>query len=154
MIGYFDKRTDWSVQVKSLLLDLIIYTFEYQQILWDNKFYILDKGIPTGCKHCFPLANIFLSYILKELLYTNPESRAIFHTNLKLWKHFIDDCGVFFLAKINLVLSLNCQLLILINLNYILPTKSLKNSSIYLILKFLVNVIPKSTESKHHQTCT
>ena len=74
------------------MLDLIIYTLEYQQILWDCKFYILDEGIPTKGKHYVPFTNTFLSYILKELLETNPEFAATFDTKLKQWQRFIDDC--------------------------------------------------------------
>ena len=95
----FDKCTIWSPEVKSTLLDIIIYTLENQQIIWDNKFYILNKGIPTGGKHCVPLANIFLSYILRDLLDCNPLFRAKFEGNLKLWKRFIDDCGGVFVGK-------------------------------------------------------
>ena len=54
---------------------------------------MLDKGIPTGGKHCVPLANIFLSYIMRDLLNNDPEFRLTFETHLKLWKRFIDDCG-------------------------------------------------------------
>ena len=86
----YDKCTDWSVQVKSILLDLF-RMFKCQQIFWDNKFYILEKGIPSTGKHCVPLDNIFFCYILKELLDTNLELRATFDTNLKLLKHFIDN---------------------------------------------------------------
>ena len=67
--------------------------------MWDNKYYILNKGIPTGGKHCVPLANIFLSFIMRDILHTNPEFKATFENNLKLWKRFIDDCGGVFLGK-------------------------------------------------------
>ena len=77
MMECIDKCTDWSVQGKSLLLDLIIYTPEYQQILWDNKFYILDKGIPTGDNHCDPCVSIYSSV-------TSCESYQIQTLNLEL----------------------------------------------------------------------
>ena len=67
IIDCFNKLTD-PVLVKSILVDIIIYTLENQQILWDNKYYMLDKGIPTGGKHCVPLANIFLTYIIRDLM--------------------------------------------------------------------------------------
>ena len=60
---------------------------------------MLDKGIPTGGKHCVPLANIFLSYILKDLLYTNAAFRTEFETKMKLWKRYIDDCGGVFVGR-------------------------------------------------------
>ena len=46
---------------------------------------MLNKGIPTGGKHCVPLANIFLTYILRDLLNTNPDFRIQFETNIKLY---------------------------------------------------------------------
>ena len=94
-----NKCTDWSLEVKAILLDMIIYTLENQQIFWDGKFYMLNKGIPTGGKHCVPLANIFLSYILRDLLNNNPEFRLQFETRLKLWKRYIDDCGGLFIGR-------------------------------------------------------
>lgn len=99
LLNCFNECTDWSNEVKSILLDLIIYTLENQQIAWDNKFYMLDKGIPTGGKHCVPLANIFLSFIMRDLLNSNPVFRVMFEVNLKLWKRFIDDCGGVFIGK-------------------------------------------------------
>ena len=85
--------------MKSILLDIIIYTLENQQILWDDKYYMLDKGIPTGGKHCVPLANIFLTYIIRDLMNNNPAFRTQFETNLKLWKRYIDDCGGAYLGR-------------------------------------------------------
>ena len=60
---------------------------------------MLDKGVPTGGKHCVPLANIFLSFIMRDLLRTNESFRNDFETKMKLWKRFIDDCGGVFLGK-------------------------------------------------------
>ena len=99
LLNCFDVCTKWNNNVKSILCDMIIYTLENQQILWDNKFFMLDKGIPTGGKHCVPLANIFLSYIMRNLMIKDIEFSAMFETNLKLWKRFIDDCGGVFLGK-------------------------------------------------------
>ena len=95
----FDKCTNWSPCVKSILIDLIMYTLENQQIFWNKKYYILDKGIPTGGKHCVPLANILLTYILLDLLRTNAEFRTQFESKVKLWKRYIDDCGGVFLGS-------------------------------------------------------
>ena len=44
----FDVCTDWSLEVKSTLLDLIIYTLENQQITCDNKFLCLTKVFQQG----------------------------------------------------------------------------------------------------------
>ena len=95
-----DTCTNWSIQVKAVLLYIIIYTLENQQILWDGKYYLLDQGIPTGGKHCVPLANIFLSYILRDLLKNNQTFRVEFETKMKLWKRYIDDCGGAFLGRV------------------------------------------------------
>ena len=73
-----------------------MYTLENQQILWDNEYYLLNQGIPTGGKHSVPLANILLTFIMLELLENDSVFKNIFLNNLKLWKRFIDDCvGVF-----------------------------------------------------------
>ena len=54
---------------------------------------MLNKGIPTDGKHCVPLANILLSYIILDLLRSNVSFREQFLKYLKLWKRYIDDCG-------------------------------------------------------------
>ena len=105
LIDCFEKCTDWTLQVKSILLDIIIYTLENQQVLWNGKYYMLNKGISTGGKHCVPLANIFLTYILSDLLNTNPDFRIQFETNIKLWKRYIDDCGGVYLGLKGIVKS-------------------------------------------------
>ena len=50
----------------------------------------------TGGEHCVPLANIFLSFIMKTLLRTNLVFRNLFNKSVKLWKRYIDDCGGIF----------------------------------------------------------
>ena len=47
----------------------------------------------TGGKHSVPLANIFLTYILRQLLRTNNIFNNIFKEAILLWKRFIDDGG-------------------------------------------------------------
>ena len=93
IVDCLNSCTDWSLPVKSLLLEIIIYTLEEQQIVWNGGYYKLNKGIPTGGRHCVPLANILLTYILKDLVKSNIKFRMEFETNLKLWKRFIDDCA-------------------------------------------------------------
>ena len=99
IIDCFDTCTNWPIEVKSLLLEIIMYSLENQQILWEDKYHILDKGIPTGGKHCVLLANIFLSYILKDLLKKNASFRLQFELKMKLWKRYIDDCGGVFVGR-------------------------------------------------------
>ena len=67
----FDKHTDWSNNVKSHLVELIVYTLENQQIYWEHNFYTLRQGIPTGGKHSVPLANILLTFIMIYTFETN-----------------------------------------------------------------------------------
>ena len=97
----FDSCTNWSQHVKSILVELIMYTLENQQLYWNQMYYILNKGIPTRGKHCVPLANIFLSYIIKNLLRTDLIFRNEFENSVKLWKRYIDDCGGVFLGQSN-----------------------------------------------------
>ena len=87
----FDTCTDWDEQSKNLLVDLIIYTLENQQISWNGKFYLLRQGIATGAKHAVPLANILLSYIIKDALTSNKDMECLFNSRIKLWKRYIDD---------------------------------------------------------------
>ena len=72
---------------------LFIYTSENQQVLWNEEYWMLDKGVPTGGKHCVPLATIFLTFIMRDLLRNNDSFRNDFETRIKLWTRFIDDCG-------------------------------------------------------------
>ena len=60
---------------------------------------MLTQGIPTGGKHCVPLANIFLTYIIRTLLEKDPVFRSIYDSNLKLWQRYIDDCLGIFMGK-------------------------------------------------------
>ena len=87
----FDKCTQWSHNVKTLLVDLIIYTLKNQQVYWNQKYYMLNQGIPTGGKHSCPLANILLTFILLEALETDVQFGREFTLNINLWKRFIDD---------------------------------------------------------------
>ena len=86
-----DTCTEWSEKIKKLLIELIIYTLQNQQIFWKNEYYMLDQGIPTGGKHSVPLANILLCFVLVHELNTNNEFSRLFKLNVKLWKRFIDD---------------------------------------------------------------
>ena len=72
---------------------MIFYTLQHQQLKWNNNIYLLKQGIPTGAKHSVPLANIFLTYIMRTLLQTNQTFNNIFNNNIVLWKRFIDDGG-------------------------------------------------------------
>ena len=88
--------TSWSGQIKSTVVDLVLYTLEHQQIFWGGKYYLLNKGLPTGAKHAVPLANILLTFILLESLKTNASLSNLFSSKVKLWKRFIDDgFGIF-----------------------------------------------------------
>ena len=91
-----DTCTNWSNATKRIIIDLIMYTLRNQQLYWNQSYYMLNKGIPTGGKHCVPLANIFLSYIIKDLLRKNVAFRNRFAQSVKLWKRYIDDCGGLF----------------------------------------------------------
>ena len=89
----FKTCTKWTNHQIALILEIIFYTLQHQQLKWDDKIYLLKQGIPTGAKHSVPLANIFLTFILKELLRTNQSFRQHFTNTIILWKRFIDDGG-------------------------------------------------------------
>ena len=92
----FDTCTDWSDTIKTIVIDLILYTLKYQQVYWEGNYYILDQGIPTGGKHSVPIANILLCFIVTNALRNNIEFYDIFKSKVPLWKRFIDDgCGIF-----------------------------------------------------------
>ena len=67
----FRKWTDWSDTVIAILVKIIMYTLQNQQIFWNESFHMLNQGIPTGAKHCVPLANILLTFIIRELIEMN-----------------------------------------------------------------------------------
>ena len=89
----FTSCTNWTIDQISILIEVILYTLENQQVKWDNQFFTLSQGVPTGAKHSVPLANIFLTFILKDLLKSNTIFKEIFNNAIVLWKRFIDDCG-------------------------------------------------------------
>ncbi len=89
----FKKCTAWTSRQIAIILEMIFYTLQHQQLQWDGKIYLLKQGIPTGAKHSVPLANIFLTYILKDLINTNEQFNNTFVNKIVLWKRFIDDCG-------------------------------------------------------------
>ena len=70
-------------------------------MFWNGSFYQLNQGIPTGAKHCVPLANILLTFIIRELLDKDEEFKKMFYENLKIWQRFIDDCLGMFLGRDN-----------------------------------------------------
>ena len=76
-----------------------MYSLENQQILWNKQYYKLNQGIPTGAKHCVPLANIFLTFIIRGLMENDQSFNRTFEQNVKIWKRFIDDCFGMFLGR-------------------------------------------------------
>ena len=97
----FQTCTLWSESRRKLLIELIMYTLKNQQLYWNQSYYILNQGTPTGGKHCVPLANIFLSYIIKNLFRENENFKNQFKDSIKLWKRYIDDCGGVFVGREN-----------------------------------------------------
>ena len=95
----FKKWTDWNDTIITILVKIIMYTLEHQQISWNGQLYLLNQGIPTGAKHCVPLANIFLSFIIRELLDNDEMFKNVFKSNLKIWKRFIDDIFGLFMGR-------------------------------------------------------
>ena len=96
LFSCFRQSTQWNQTVIEILIDLIIYTLESQQIKWNNEYYILTQGIPTGGKHSAPLANILLTHIILTSLLNSYMLTKYFTDNIKLWKRFIDDgTGIF-----------------------------------------------------------
>ena len=92
----FDKCTPWTDDIKEILIDIIMYTLRNQQVYWDNKYFMLNQGIPTGGKHSVPIANIFLTFVFLSSLQNNDGLKQYFIGNIMLWKRFIDDCfGIF-----------------------------------------------------------
>ena len=98
----FKKWTDWNDTVITILVKIIMYTLEHQQISWNGQYYLLNQGIPTGAKHCVPLANIFLSFIIRESLDKDKIFKKIFESNIKIWKRFIDDIFGLFMGRTKL----------------------------------------------------
>ena len=96
LTAVFNKCTTWSAEVKSLLVELIMFTLENQQVLWNDTYFQLNQGLPTGAKHSVPLANIFLTFIILSALDTDSNLLDLFTSKVLLWKRYIDDCtGVF-----------------------------------------------------------
>ena len=96
----FKEWTDWSDTCTTVLVNIIMYTLENQQISWNGNLYMLNQGIPTGAKHCVPLANILLTFIVRELHKQDKSFEKIFLENLKIWQRYIDDCfGLMFLGS-------------------------------------------------------
>ena len=98
----FENFTNWSDLFIDTLIKIIIYTLENQQVKWNDIFHMLTQGIPTGGKHCVPLANIFLTFILITLIKNDSVFRSIYESNVKLWQRYIDDCLGIFMGKYRL----------------------------------------------------
>ena len=79
----FKQCTTWTNHQITLILELIFYTLQNQQIQWKDQLYTFKQGLLTGAKHSVPLANILLSYIMKELLRKNPTLKEIFKEIIK-----------------------------------------------------------------------
>ena len=100
LLKCFQDCTTWSSDVISILIEIIMYTLNNQQIIWNNQYHMLSQGVPTGAKHSVPLANILLTFIILELLNSDNNFKSKFDAFVKLWKRFIDDCGGIFLGNI------------------------------------------------------
>ena len=86
----------WSTEVKDLLVELILFTLENQQVLWNGNYFQLNQGLPTGAKHSVPHANVFLSFIMLSALDTDNSLLDLFESKVLLWQRYIDDCtGIF-----------------------------------------------------------
>ena len=99
LLESFEEFTDWSPTCIQILVNIIMYTLENQQIKWEEKLYMLNQGIPTGAKHCVPVANSLLTFIIKGLINKDQHFRKMFEENVKIWKRFIDDCLGMFLDR-------------------------------------------------------
>ena len=93
LLQCFRTCTNWSIEIINTLIEIIIYTLSNQQIMWNDQYYLLNQGLPTGAKHSVPIANILLSFILLQLLRSGNEFKNIFDDRITLWKRFIDDGG-------------------------------------------------------------
>ena len=87
----FDTCTGWDEHSKSVLVELIIYTLKNQQLMWEGKYYLLKQGIATGAKHAVPLANILMTFVVKDMLLNNQTMKLLFESRIMLWRRFIDD---------------------------------------------------------------
>ena len=76
-----------------------MYTLENQEFSHEGEIYTMKEGVPTGGKHSVPLANIFLTYVLKQLLKESSDDDSfgeMFKNLVKFWGRFIDDIvGIF-----------------------------------------------------------
>ena len=93
LVKCFKTCTDWNDNIIDTLLELIFYTLQNQQITWNGQYFIFTQGIVTGGKHSVPLSNIFLSFLILDLLESDANFRVMFNDIIKLWKRFIDDCA-------------------------------------------------------------
>ena len=91
LVDCFVVCTDWSDIIIETLVELILYTLQNQQILWNGHYYMFNQGLITGGKHSVPIANILLSYILLNKLRSDRDFNEMFQNNLCIWKRFVDD---------------------------------------------------------------
>ena len=103
----FSKCTCWNNDVKESIIEIIIYTLK--EIYWDNKYYVLNQGIPIGGKHPVPIANIFLTFVLLYSLENDAEFEQHFGELITLWKRFIDDGFGIMRGSINDFFELTCD---------------------------------------------
>ena len=129
----FTAWTNWSTASINTIIEIIIYTLNHQEVFWNNNYYMLNKGVPTGGKHCVPLANIFLTFIIRQLLESNTLFKNIFEKYTKMWKRFIDDCGGVFLGK-TLIFNLFFKILEEQFMNYGLQLETKSSSSDIVLL--------------------
>ena len=70
-------RPDWSVEFRSWLLDLVMFSFESAVVNFRGVWYGVEEGVPTGGILSVSTANISVYYVFKKLIYSQLNSPLV-----------------------------------------------------------------------------
>ena len=90
--AYNTCRPDWSPIFKNWLTDIIIFSFKSAVVKFQDSWFGVADGVPTGGVPSVDCANIAVFFVLKRIFSFQPQLRAY----LIVFRRFVDDgCGLF-----------------------------------------------------------
>ena len=86
-------RPEWSDEFRDWLKELVRYTIYNNKFMYRGNWYLAMKGIPTGGLLSPLLANITMTYVLRNVLFDHKDDLSANPPDLQGIMRFIDDLG-------------------------------------------------------------
>ncbi|CAJ0947986.1 unnamed protein product [Ranitomeya imitator] len=87
VMSFLEEHTHFSSQQKSFCRDLLTLILTKNFFIFEDEFFIQEKGTAMGSNMAPPYANIFMDQFEKTLVYSHPS----FISFASYWRRYIDD---------------------------------------------------------------